>query len=221
MFKKKTCTKCKKKIENRYEFCPYCGHKIFSSEEDWGMIGKNDFSQPTNEIRLPAGFNTLFNSLIRNLSKEFDEQLRSNYFRGKKTEKRKKDGVSISISTFGNNPPRIKVSQLGNNSQSKTNKREKIRLNTFTKEKIKKFSKLPKEEPPTNIRRLANKVIYELEMPNIKSKEDISIIKLENSIEIKALSKDKAYVKRIPINLPIKRYDISNGKLVLELGIKN
>ena len=46
-------------------------------------------------------------------------------------------------------------------------------------------------------------------------------MKLENSIEIKALAKNKAYVKRIPINLPIINYDFSKEKLVLELGVKN
>jgi len=38
---------------------------------------------------------------------------------------------------------------------------------------------LPRHEPATNIRRLSNKVVYEIEMPEIKSIEDISIIKLE------------------------------------------
>jgi HSP20 family molecular chaperone IbpA len=80
---------------------------------------------------------------------------------------------------------------------------------------------LERKEPKTNIRRLSNRVVYELEMPGVESLEDISIIKLENSIEIKAISKNKAYVKVIPINLPITNYNLSEGKLILELGIKN
>ncbi|MEK6913271.1 MAG: hypothetical protein AABW47_01205, partial [Nanoarchaeota archaeon] len=98
---------------------------------------------------------------------------------------------------------------------------EKIKKNTFTAEKAKKFLSLKREEPKTNIRRLSNRVIYELEMPDVQSTEDISITKLESSIEIKAIGKNKAYAKRIPINLPIQNYDFLEGKLILELGIKN
>ena len=58
-------------------------------------------------------------------------------------------------------------------------------------------------------------------MPGIKSIKDISIIKLENSIELKAISKNKAYFKLIPINLPITNYGILKERLILEFGVKN
>ena len=86
---------------------------------------------------------------------------------------------------------------------------------------LKRISTLPKEEPSTKIRRLANKVIYEINLPEVKSINDVSILRLENSIEIKALAKNKAYFKSIPINLPIINYILSEGKLVLEFEIKN
>jgi HSP20 family molecular chaperone IbpA len=221
MFKKKKCPRCKKKIGESYSFCPYCGNR-FDSENDgeWGMLGKNDFISPMNEIKLPIGFNALFNSIMRNLNKELDGQLNRDFFHRDKPQKIKKDGISISISTFGNSPPKIKVTQLGDK-QQKTKETEKIKSNIFTKEKIKQFMNLPKEEPETKIRRLSNKVIYEIEMPGVESKENISIMKLENSIEIKAIARNKAYKKIIPISLPIKNYNLSNGKLILELGIKN
>ena len=57
-------------------------------------------------------------------------------------------------------------------------------------------------------------------MPGVKSIKDLSIVKLENSIEIKAIAGKKAYVKLIPINLPVSDYNFSNGKLVLELEAK-
>src|SRR3989344_3748821 len=49
-----------------------------------------------------------------------------------------------------------------------------------------------------SIRRFADRVVYEIALPGVKSIKDISITKLENSIEIKAVSKDKAYFKLIP-----------------------
>jgi len=221
MFKKKKCGKCGKKVEEKYSFCPYCGNNINSeNDEDFGMLGKNDFMPLTNEMKLPMGLNTLFNSLMKNLSKEMEEQLRGNFIEDK-SKKVKKDGISISISTFGNGTPRIKVAPMGNQKIEPEKINEKLKRNNFTKERIKKFSELKREEPKTNIRRLSNKLIYEIEMPGVKSIDDISIINLENSIEIKAIGEKKAYAKIIPISLPIKNYDLSEGKLTLELGIKN
>ena len=90
----------------------------------------------------------------------------------------------------------------------------------FSKENSKRFSKLSKKEPKTNVRRLSDKVIYEIEIPKVDSLKDISIIKLENSIEIKAIGKDEAYFKRISINFPIINYIFSQERLILEFGIK-
>jgi HSP20 family molecular chaperone IbpA len=225
MFKKNKCSNCKKTVEEKYSFCPYCGNKIFGDEEnndDWGMLGKNDLMPSMNEIKLPMGLNSIFNSLMKKLSKEMDEQLKSNFRETETPKKVNKEGISISISTFGNGPPKIKVTQMGGKSKIvQTEKKEKSKQNSFTREKIKEFSSLPREEPETNVRRLSDIVIYELEMPGVKSTEDVSIIKLENSIEIKAIGKKKAYAKIIPISLPIKDYSLSDGKLTLELGEKN
>jgi RNA polymerase subunit RPABC4/transcription elongation factor Spt4 len=221
MFKKKKCEKCGKKIEEKYSFCPYCGNNIESEDnEDFGMLGKNDFMKIENEMKIPIGLNTLFNSVIKNLSKELDEQLRGNFIEDK-PKKIKKDGISISISTFGNRAPKIKINQMGNQRIEPEKINEKLKKNNFTKERIKKFSELKREEPKTNLRRLSNKIIYEIELPGVKSIEDVSIVNLENSIEIKAIGEKKAYAKVIPISLPIKSYDLSEGKLTLELGIKN
>ena len=80
-----------------------------------------------------------------------------------------------------------------------------------------KFAGLLKKEPETNIRRLSNKVVYEIKLPGVKSVKDVSIIQLENSIEIKALADKKVFYKIIPINLPINNYNLSSGILTLEL----
>jgi len=90
----------------------------------------------------------------------------------------------------------------------------------FSQENMKKFSSLPREEPLTNIRRLSDKMIYEISLVGVKSINDITIIKLENSIEIKAIAKDKSYFKLISISLPIINYNFSKGKLVLEFEVK-
>jgi HSP20 family molecular chaperone IbpA len=230
MFKKKTCNKCGKKIVDKYEFCPYCGNSFRgdSGEEDWGMLGKDDLLPSSSEIKFPLGLNLIFNSLMKNLHTQFSkldkemkkEQKNTN---GGKINIPRKSGISISISTSGSKPPAIKINSFGDDQKLKQIKKKvkEMPLNTLSKETLKKISTLPKQEPLTNIRRFSEKVVYEIDMPGVKSLKDVSIIKLENSIEIKALAKEKVYFKLISINLPIINYDFSKEKLILELGVKN
>jgi RNA polymerase subunit RPABC4/transcription elongation factor Spt4 len=220
MFKKVKCQKCGRKIKEGYSFCPHCGNRAdFENEDDLGMLGKSDIINGT-EIKLPAGFNSLFNSMMGNLSRELNQDLGKRFIDEGNSKKIKKNGLSISISTFGDGPPKIRVNGI-NPEKTKEKSTPKMKSVHFDSEKVKKFTELHKEEPKTNVKRLSNKVIYELEMPEVKSREDISILKLENSIEIKAIGKNKAYSKRIPVNLPLLSYDFSEGKLTLELGLKN
>lgn len=148
-------------------------------------------------------------------------------------------GISISIAGSEDGKPVIRVKQFGpgapgsriagpNTSQASQYKeinkegKEKLKkpkeLNKAEKTKLEKFSKLPKQEPETNVRRLSDKIIYEILVPGIKDKRNIIINKLQNSIEIKAFTKDKAYFKLIPLSLPIKRHYLENEKLILELN---
>ncbi len=218
MFKKKSCKRCGKKVDNKYDFCPYCGNPINEDKGDWGMLGKNDFI-PSNELGLPKGFNMIFNSLMKNMSKQFNEMNKLD-----KNPKKpiKKNGISISISTSNNGSPKIRVKSFGNNNIQNQAQKQKPQpkknfSKSFSQKNAKKFSSLPREEPKTNIRRFSDKVIYEIEVPDVNSIEDVSITKLENSIEIRAITKDKAYFKLIPINLPITNYNLKEGKLILEL----
>ena len=222
MFNKKKCEKCGEKISNDYNFCPYCrtSLKDYFDDEDWGFLGRNDFIE---EVKLPLGFNHLFNSLIKNLNTQFKEFENIETKEEQKRPQIKKGGISISISTSGNKQPEIKVTSFGNVPRFKEKEKQitkEAKILDLPLSDAKKFSGVPKKEPETNIRRLSNKVVYEINMPGVKSIDDISIIQLENSIEIKAFAKDKVFHKIIPINLPISDYNLSKGKLVLELDAK-
>jgi len=225
MFNKKKCKRCGRKTDEKNSFCPTCGFPLKepTNEEDWGMLGKNDFLSP--EIGMP-GFNNLFNSIMKDFGSQFstiERELRNNLENGPKQNKR---GISISISTSGNNPPKIRINKLNgepiNQVEKKTTvKKRKDVLSSLSEEKSREFLALPQEEPLTQIRRLSNKVIYEIELPGVKSLKDISIMQLEKSIELKAVAKNKAYKKIIPIDFPIQKYKLSKDKLILELGVKN
>ena len=90
----------------------------------------------------------------------------------------------------------------------------------LSKQKAEKFAKLPRKEPKTTMKRLAGKLVYELAMPGVKDINDILINKLESSIEIKALSKNKVYSKTLNVNLPVIGYELEKGNLILELQAK-
>jgi len=229
MFKKRRCTNCGKKIETDFSFCPHCGNEMEKREnnEDFGMLGKDDnFFDSFDNISLPFGFNTIFNSLIKNLDKQL-KSIDKGIPQNQGNKKINKNGININISTSDGLSPKVVVKSFGNapklekvGRQTKEKTRELPSLN-LPEEKIKKMSKLPKKEPATKIRRLSNKVIYEIDMPGVESIKDISIIRLENSIETKALAKTNVYIKLIPISLPIINYNLSDGKLILELEAKD
>ena len=86
------------------------------------------------------------------------------------------------------------------------------------KKEQERIARLPREEPETKIRRLTDKIIYEVYIPGVKSLKDVTVNRLENSIEIKAISQDRAYFKLIPVSLHLKRYYLKEEKLILELS---
>ncbi|MAH03590.1 hypothetical protein CMI39_02270 [Candidatus Pacearchaeota archaeon] len=220
MFGKKECEKCKEKVNKKYDFCPHCGNLIngnYKKDEDLGMLGKNDNMNEFEELskslfggRGNSMLNKMLGSAMKMLEKEMEKEI-----------KRKDNQPKTNFQLFINGK-RLNLNNSKN--QPQVNKRQKMKeifLNQFSKDNIKKFLKLPRVEPTTNIRRLSDKVIYEIYMPGIKSIKDISVIKLENSIELKAISKNKSYFKLIPISLPIVKYGLLKDNLILEFGVRN
>lgn len=222
MFGKK-CPRCERKISKDFDFCPHCGmdfriEKKIEKERDFGMLGEEDSNFSDLGIRMPLGFNTLFNSLLKQIDKEFRE-MDKQMIKDESIKKIKPNsGISISISTSTGKQPEIKVRGFGPEFKDIEEVKEaRIQVPEISDEKAKEFSKLPKKEAETKVRRLSNKIIYEVDLPGVKNLKDIIINKLENSIEIKAFSKNTAYFKLIPLNLPILNYKLKDEKLILEL----
>lgn len=214
--KKQVCPRCGNKSSKKYSFCPFCGGNFKSSE--------GEFFEPSFNMGFP--FNTIFKQLEKQIEKQFremDKELPSFVEDEKKVKQSPKiaEGISISISSSGGQPV-IRVRNLGDNQnvQRVQQRAQPIKDNLpktkLTEAQIEQFSKLPKEEPQTSVRRLTDRIVYEIDMPGVEEK-NIHITKLQNSIEIKAFTKDKAFFKLIPISLPILKSQLSEGKLVLEL----
>lgn len=217
MFNKKSCKECNKKISGKFDFCPHCGASInYKSEEDWGMLGKNDKinEQDIFSKSMFGGMNgKILNKMLGGAMKMLERELQKEM----KTQNQIGTNFELYINGKKINPENIKITK--GQIKENTSKKRAI-ITTFSEQNQKKFAELPKNEPPTNIRRLSDKVIYELEVPGVESLGDVSIAKLETSIEIKAIAKDKAYKKLIRIDLPLKGYKLDNQKLILELGVK-
>ncbi|MCH8945561.1 MAG: zinc ribbon domain-containing protein [Nanoarchaeota archaeon] len=222
MFGKKGCKKCGERIAKKYLFCPNCGNLLNKKKikEDFGMLGKDDFVNEFENFQSSifggAGEKVLgkmLKSTMRMLEKEMKKE-----FKRKNNGNIKNPRTNFQLFINGE---RIDNFQTNRHTHQKIKKQKKeISSNNLPQNHLKKFSKLPKNEPKTNVRRFSDKVIYEINIPGVKSIKDVSIIKLENNIEIKAITKDKAYNKLIPFNFPITDYNFSRGKLILELDSK-
>ncbi len=204
MFNKRHCRRCKEKVSTKYKFCPSCGAEIKEyKEEDWGMLGREDLVE--EELMNPffAGFGGgMFGNLLGNALKMLEKEM-------KNMEKSPNSNFRMMI-----NGKEIQI-----NRQKKPKEPvKKIPKREFGKEQLKKILELPKKEPKTILKRFGDKIIYEMEMPEVSSLNDVFINNLENGIEIKAIGKSEIYSKTIPINMPIINQELFEGKLILELG---
>lgn len=215
MFNRKKCKKCGSKVKDKFDFCPSCG-KLLNAEfnEDFGMLGKNDafngVDDLSNSMFGGIGGNML-NKMLGSAMKMLEREMRKEI---------KKDGSQpkTNFQMFING----KKVNLGGNFVSPPQKESrKVKQIKLPNNKLKNFAKLPKENPKTSIRRFSEKIVYEIDVPGVKVIEDVSIIKLENSIEIKAVSKTKAYSKIIPISLQIINYKLESSKILIEMSVQN
>ncbi|MGD2072488.1 MAG: hypothetical protein PVG65_03270 [Candidatus Thorarchaeota archaeon] len=144
---------------------------------------------------------------------------------GKDTEKMPKikpKGFSISISSASGKKPEIRIRGMGPKMKLIPPQKQikKISQPKISDAQAKKLAKLPREEAETRVRRMSDKIIYEIKLPGVKTLKNVIINRLENSVEIKAFSKDKIYVKLIPMAMPILDYKLSKEKLTIEFKAK-
>jgi hypothetical protein len=205
MKKKKTidCEFCGEGIEKTFDYCPFCGEQLFEEEEseDFGMLGKNEEGNLQENVFSVQGLGVmdkmlggLMNNLVKTLNKEFSKEINKQ----NKTEVRSyPNGINI---TIGN----------------QESKQEIASIKKISDKLIEKMSGLPRTSAKTNVKRINDKVIYELLTPGLESKDDVIISKLERGYEIKAVSPKKVYVNTIPISLPLKNLSVDNNRLYVE-----
>ncbi len=243
--KKSKCYNCSKEIESKFEFCPYCAAPQ-EKNEDYGILGKTDDLNELDDVikhsfaSPPAGkslgdtmFNKILSNAVKMLSQEF-QKIEKSKFEPKENPSRmpkmpsnsktnfelyingKKIPIERNIAGISISPmPMQQIERIGSQKTAKKAKKSRAGISNST---IKLAAKLPRTEAKAELKRTANQVIYELKTPGLKSIKDVLISKLENSIEIKAFTKDAVYFKTLPIKLPLTKYFLSpeEEKLVLE-----
>jgi len=211
-FKKKSnkqqrCGNCSSKTSEKFSYCPYCGNPLIDEEKhvkDYGLLGANEEFLETESQSFNFGITdkiigSLMNGLIKNLGKQFRQF-------DKKSEKTEISGFPNGI--------KIRIGPVP--AAQKKTAQKSMRHNDISEKQLEKMSSLPREKAETKVKRLNDKIIYELDTPGIESPQDVFVSKLESGYEIKAIGNKKIYVNSLPVNLPLKKVSLGDGKLFVE-----
>jgi len=211
MFKKK-CHSCKEKVDRKFLYCPWCGVPLKdkrSAQEDYGMLGNNDevqMQQAVNDMKLPFGLNGIVNTLMKQIEKEMSNMDNMN---GPKPK-----GFKIQFSTGMPNMQAMNPQPVEQTKTVSSIERFNEKVSEDEQERRAKLKQVPAK---STIRRLPEGLIYEIETPGVTVKKDITLTKLEQSLELKAYTKDKCYVKKLPSKVEILGMAIKGGKIFLRL----
>ena len=217
------CKNCGFEAERGWKFCPNCGSRLSK-----GAFPSIDSIFADIERELQETMNDM-------LEKNFEAFDISPYFEGGQG----KRGFSIKIVNKDGDPkPEISIKTFGDvDAEGLKKYMEKI-INSMLRAsgqrvEIKKEQppikeKRPRqkmvippkvtEEPVANIRQMGQSVVVELDMPDVKSANDIEVRELESSVEVKARAGEKMYFKILtkPENRRLANYEFSGRTLFLE-----
>ena len=232
MFGKKKCSNCDRKIDKKFDFCPYCASPLRDPKE-YGLLGKSDdIKDLSPEIKM--GFQNMGNSgsfmekmlggAIKMLEKEIQKAAKEEAKIADEMQNNEINPIKTDFQLFINGkkvnlPSNITGLQINKPQQSRASKAKasrKINLPKISEELIEKSSKLPRKEPKSHLIRTSNKVVYELDTPGLNRIENILVTPLENSFEIRAYTDKAVFQKTLPVKLPLMQYGIKEGKLFLE-----
>lgn len=214
-FRKKhneNCARCGGALTEEFSYCPYCGVSLIDKSKkakDYGLLGNNDVinDDSSESFGMPSAgiadklFSSVFNNLVKNLDKQISKDMQNAEISPMP------NGFKIVIGG-----PQPKKRQPAQNSKTTSKK--------ITEEQMQKLIGLPKKDAKSKIKRIGDKVIYELAMPGVSSPEDVFISKLESGYEIKSLGKKNVYVSRLNVELPLKGIGLDKNSVLLEFSQK-
>jgi HSP20 family molecular chaperone IbpA len=238
------CRKCGNKVEKGWRFCPNCGSTLQPQRRS---LFDDIFSRFKREFgEMDRMFDKEFEVLDLSpfFGKSFDK--RRGWY-GERDQRRapvNRKGFTIRITRRGQDRPRVNVHTFGNikNEDVRKEIKEKMRSlgmgppgqprqfpaanepvpatgEPYQKTRAQEPAKLT-EEPTTNAKVIGNKVIVDMELPDVKSESDIDVQELESSVEVRARAGDKAYFKIItkPGHSSVTSRRFVKGKLHMEFS---
>jgi len=205
MFKKK-CPSCAKKIEKKFNFCPYCGAGQKSGVRgkvsgDFGMLGVDDSGENVRvEQKLPFGMEKIMGSLVKQLEKQMG---------------------NMDFGDVQGMPKGIRINVVRGNPQARQIVREvpkkKIEVAKISDKENERRMGLKKVEAESKVRRLADRIIYEIDAPGVREKGDVVVTELATGLEIRIYSEDRCYVKFIPLKVELISYSVKPDRVFVEL----
>ncbi len=218
MFSSKKCDRCTGKLKDDHSFCPFCGLDLRNPQaeaRDFGMLGKNDnvLGAPLlggggMGVGLPGDFSNIFAQVMKMMEGQIKNMNQDNLDLGdsKPEIRRLPNGFQIKI---------------GPAMQPHVHKQKpEVKPRVINDEQRARMVKLPRAEAKTQVRRLSDKVVYELNTPGVITTDDIFVSKVESGYEVKAVGNKKVYLNSLQIDLPIKRYSVKDNKVTIEFGLE-
>jgi hypothetical protein len=196
---KRKCPNCGYPIEENWRYCPNCGYPlIFRTFGEFFEIDK----------------------FFEDIDKEFREILKG--FKPFKIEEPFSGGISIRIESGTGKKPKIYIKTFGDykNLEPKIKEQIERKYGIKEEEEVEKIKEIKvTEEPEAKVIRKGNIIEIEINLPDVEDEKNIEVKELEESIEIKAFAKDKAYFKIIakPLNKHIVEKKFEKGKLKIIL----
>jgi HSP20 family molecular chaperone IbpA len=240
------CGSCGSDVKDDWKYCPKCGARrggdpmdTFGRDLFSNIFGKfkNAFSEFGSMDRMSEKDMEALDLSPRFRKASQQKRGMENISAGPG----QKRGFTVHITRGTGMPPKVSMNTYGDVDKEKLekeiNERFGIPVNTAEAEKKgeKEVSKtggfklpsfgrkrlpLTTEEPKADIRRVGQKVMVDINLPGVKSEADIDIKMLESSIEVRAVSRDKAYFKILtkPPQFRVNDKTFEEGVLHLEFS---
>ncbi|UCC91644.1 MAG: zinc ribbon domain-containing protein [Candidatus Aenigmatarchaeota archaeon] len=204
------CPRCGSDVNEGWKFCPKCGSGLERKRDLFGGV----FERMERELKgMDRAFERDFQ--VFDLSPFFKKPVKSS-------------GFSIKISRSGREKPKVSVKTFGDIDRKEVNEevgklgfrgipkpeRQEVKGEGICLEAAKTT-----EEPEMCVRRIGDRIVVEVKLPEVRDPKDIEVVSLENSIEVKAIAGDKAYFRILtkPPKTNIVRKDFEDGVLRIEL----
>jgi HSP20 family molecular chaperone IbpA len=230
------CGRCGLGLEDGWHFCPRCGARKGDMADS---LGRDLFSQLFSHFKDSFKNMEVFDDMFE---KDIEALDLSPWFRniGQGSRKRgmpvRGKGITVRITSGTGMRPRVDIKTYGDAGQQKIreqayvggaqpvrqgNAQHAAKGDADAKSSIFRRS-IPKntEEPNAEVRKVGDGVVVDIDMPGVKSQDDVEVSELSSSVEVKALAGDKAYFKILtkPERFRLSGKSFSDGKLHLEFS---